>query len=138
MSLTQRPFHLPGPPCMLHTPHHQIKLSGDRVLPLIRFRGAVRPVIVAGERGYVERAIKAAEGQLINLRARGVSGEGPLRCQPSLWLLHAVDPMLSACCVMFSCTARVFWGSCTQGHTWWCHLCEHQQQRSPEQSLSSM
>jgi hypothetical protein len=44
------------------------------VLPLIRFRGAVRPVIIAGDRGYVERAIKAAENQLINLRARGVSG----------------------------------------------------------------
>jgi len=50
-----------------------IKLGGDRVLPLIRFRGAVRPIIVAGDRGFVERSIKAAEPQLINLRARGVS-----------------------------------------------------------------
>ena len=54
----------------------QIKLGGDRVLPLIRFRGAVRPIIVAGDRGFVERSIKAAEPQLINLRARGVSGGG--------------------------------------------------------------
>lgn len=50
-----------------------IRLSPERQLPLIRFRGVVRPVIVAGDRSYVERAIKAAEPMQAALRARGVS-----------------------------------------------------------------
>ncbi len=50
-----------------------VKLSGGRLLPLIRFRGAVRPVIVAGDRSFVDRAVKAAEEQKAALRERGVS-----------------------------------------------------------------
>ncbi|KAI8464506.1 MAG: hypothetical protein J3K34DRAFT_114825 [Monoraphidium minutum] len=50
-----------------------IKLGPERALPLIRFRGVVRPVIVAGDRSYVERQVKAAEPYQASLRARGVS-----------------------------------------------------------------
>ena len=38
----------------------------------------VRPVIVAGSRSFVEKAIKEAEGQFLNLRDRAVSGEAAL------------------------------------------------------------
>lgn len=52
----------------------QIKLGANRVLPLIRFRGAVRPVIIAGDRSYVERCIREGEQSKDQLRQRGVSG----------------------------------------------------------------
>jgi hypothetical protein len=52
----------------------QIKLGANRVLPLIRFRGAVRPVIIAGDRSYVERCIREGEQFKDQLRQRGVSG----------------------------------------------------------------
>jgi hypothetical protein len=58
----------------------QIKLGANRVLPLIRFRGAVRPVIIAGDRSYVERCIKEGERSKDALRQRGVSGEP---CRPT-------------------------------------------------------
>ncbi|GLC51467.1 hypothetical protein PLESTB_000505700 [Pleodorina starrii] len=51
----------------------QIDLGSDRVLPLLKFRGQVRPVIVAGTRAFVEKAIKEADSQYINLRDRAVS-----------------------------------------------------------------
>jgi hypothetical protein len=54
----------------------QIKLGPERALPLIRFRGVVRPIVVAGDRSFVERAVKSAEPYQAALRARGVSGEG--------------------------------------------------------------
>eukprot|EP00775_Hariotina_reticulata_P014332 gene14332-58_t len=50
-----------------------IQLGPGRLLPLIRFRGAVRPVIVAGDRSYVERCIREGEGRMMELRTRGVS-----------------------------------------------------------------
>jgi hypothetical protein len=53
----------------------QIKLGASRVLPLIRFRGAVRPVIIAGDRSYVERCIREGEQSKDQLRQRGVSGK---------------------------------------------------------------
>lgn len=39
----------------------QVTLSGDRILPLAAFRGTTRPVIVAGSKGQVSRALAAAE-----------------------------------------------------------------------------
>ncbi|KAG2498001.1 hypothetical protein HYH03_004260 [Edaphochlamys debaryana] len=51
----------------------QIDLGNDRVLPLLKFRGQVRPVVVAGSRAFVEKAIKEAEGNYLNLRDRAVS-----------------------------------------------------------------
>eukprot|EP00879_Flechtneria_rotunda_P008535 GHRR01008942.1.p1 GENE.GHRR01008942.1~~GHRR01008942.1.p1 ORF type:complete len:328 (+),score=78.40 GHRR01008942.1:90-1073(+) len=53
----------------------QIQLGPKRILPLIRFRGAVRPVIIAGDRSFVERCIHEGEQRLTELRARGVSGD---------------------------------------------------------------
>jgi tetratricopeptide (TPR) repeat protein len=50
-----------------------IDLGGGRVLPLIRFRGVIRPLIVAGDRPYVERQLREAEPRIEQLRARGVS-----------------------------------------------------------------
>jgi len=43
-------------------------------LPLIRFRGAVRPVIIAGDRSFVERCIREGDRVKDMLRQRGVSG----------------------------------------------------------------
>jgi tetratricopeptide (TPR) repeat protein len=50
-----------------------VGLGGGRVLPLIKFRGSVRPLIVAGDRAYVERQLREAEPRVADLRARGVS-----------------------------------------------------------------
>jgi len=50
-----------------------VDLGRARVLPLIRFRGAVRPLIVAGDRAFVERQLREAEPRVADLRARGVS-----------------------------------------------------------------
>lgn len=64
----------------------QIQLGPKRVLPLLRFRGAVRPVIIAGDRSFVERCIREGETRMMELRQRGVSGNhrdlANLPCQP--------------------------------------------------------
>lgn len=51
------------------------------MLPLIRFRGAVRPVIIAGDKSYVERCIREGEVKQAELRQRGVSGESSCDCR---------------------------------------------------------
>lgn len=43
-------------------------------MPLIKFRGSVRPVIVAGTKVFVEKALRDAEPYQLALRKRGVSG----------------------------------------------------------------
>lgn len=50
-----------------------IQLGPRRQLPLLRFRGAVRPVIIAGDRSFVERCIREGEARQELLRSRGVS-----------------------------------------------------------------
>lgn len=50
-----------------------MQLGPERVVPLASFRGAARPVVLAGSQGYVSRALKAAELFRTELRARGVS-----------------------------------------------------------------
>ncbi len=47
-------------------------LGPDRVLTLAAFRGAARPVIIAGNKGDVSRALAAAERWKSQLRERGV------------------------------------------------------------------
>lgn len=42
-------------------------------MPLSLFRGSTRPVIVAGSKGQVARALTAAEPYIEQLRERGVS-----------------------------------------------------------------
>lgn len=49
-------------------------LGNNRVLPLIRFRGQVRPLLLAGTKSYVEKCLKEAEPYFPSLRERGVSG----------------------------------------------------------------
>eukprot|EP00199_Chlamydomonas_sp_CCMP681_P000535 CAMPEP_0119113798 /NCGR_PEP_ID=MMETSP1180-20130426/45215_1 /TAXON_ID=3052 ORGANISM="Chlamydomonas cf sp, Strain CCMP681" /NCGR_SAMPLE_ID=MMETSP1180 /ASSEMBLY_ACC=CAM_ASM_000741 /LENGTH=471 /DNA_ID=CAMNT_0007102049 /DNA_START=9 /DNA_END=1424 /DNA_ORIENTATION=- len=51
----------------------QIELGGTRQLPLLRFRGQIRPVIISGSRDFVEKAVRAANPFYEKLRARGVS-----------------------------------------------------------------
>ena len=51
----------------------QVQLGPERVVPLAAFRGAARPVVLAGSQGYINRALKAAELFRTELRARGVS-----------------------------------------------------------------
>lgn len=49
-------------------------MGNNRVLPLIRFRGQVRPLLLAGTKSYVEKCLKEAEPYFPSLRERGVSG----------------------------------------------------------------
>ena len=42
-------------------------------MPLANFRGSVRPVLLAGSQGYLNRALKASELFRTELRARGIS-----------------------------------------------------------------
>lgn len=51
----------------------QVDLGNGRVLPLIKFRGQLRPIILAGTRSFVDKAIKDAEPYYESLRERGVS-----------------------------------------------------------------
>ncbi|KAK9816632.1 hypothetical protein WJX72_003075 [[Myrmecia] bisecta] len=51
----------------------QIQLNNDRVVPLAKFRGTRRPVLLAGNRSYVARAMKAAEPFREQLATRGVA-----------------------------------------------------------------
>lgn len=50
----------------------QLSFSGGRVLPLASLRKVVRPVILAGSKGQVNKAIAAAEGLYPSLKARGI------------------------------------------------------------------
>ena len=62
--------------CVLHhllLSLQQVELSDDRVVPLASFRGSVRPVLLAGSQGYLNRALKASELFRTELRARGIS-----------------------------------------------------------------
>ena len=51
----------------------QINLGNGRVLPLLRFRGQIRPIIIAGSKVYVDKMIKEADKYLLGLQDRGVS-----------------------------------------------------------------
>ena len=51
----------------------QIKLGNDRVVPIAKFRGTTRPVLIIGSRGHINKALKAAEPFVADLRLRGVS-----------------------------------------------------------------
>eukprot|EP00892_Ulva_mutabilis_P000886 jgi/Ulvmu1/10799/UM069_0034.1 len=51
----------------------QVDLGKGRVLPLSRLRGAVRPLVVAGSKGYVGKVLRDAKRFKADLRERGVS-----------------------------------------------------------------
>lgn len=51
----------------------QIKLGSDKVVPIAKFRGTTRPVLIIGSRGHIQKALKAAEPHVAELRLRGVS-----------------------------------------------------------------
>ncbi len=51
----------------------QIAMGKDRVLPLAAFRGSVRPVIIAGSKGQVNKALAAAGPYQAELLKRGVA-----------------------------------------------------------------
>lgn len=44
------------------------------MLPLLKFRGQLRPVVIAGSKTFVDRAVRAADPYMLQLRLRGVSG----------------------------------------------------------------
>ena len=66
---------------------------------MIRFRGAVRPVIIAGDRSFVERCIREGERNKDQLRQRGVSGG--FGVQRLGRLLHVVASRLFRVCTAF-------------------------------------
>ncbi len=52
----------------------QVSVSGGhRVLPLASFRGSTRPVLLAGSRAWLQKALASAEPYRSELRDRGVS-----------------------------------------------------------------
>ncbi|KAK9909916.1 hypothetical protein WJX75_009447 [Coccomyxa subellipsoidea] len=50
-----------------------VQMGADREVPLASFRGAARPVLLAGSSGYISRALKASELHRTELRLRGIS-----------------------------------------------------------------
>ncbi|CAL8467582.1 g7120 [Coccomyxa elongata] len=50
-----------------------VQMGAEREVPLASFRGAARPVLLAGSAGYVSRALKASELYQTELRLRGIS-----------------------------------------------------------------
>lgn len=55
----------------------QVDLGKGRVLPLSRLRGTVRPLVVAGSKGYVNKVLRDARRYKADLRERGVSRAPP-------------------------------------------------------------
>lgn len=52
-------------------------IGKGRVLPLSRLRGTVRPLVVAGSKGYVNKVLRDAKRFKADLRERGVSRACP-------------------------------------------------------------
>ena len=50
-----------------------MQVGANREVPLASFRGAARPVLLAGSSGYISRALKASELHQTELRLRGIS-----------------------------------------------------------------
>ena len=55
----------------------QINLGKGRVVPIARLRGARRPLILAGSRGYINKCLKLAEQRREELEERGFSSACP-------------------------------------------------------------
>ncbi|KAL0026762.1 hypothetical protein WJX79_010993 [Trebouxia sp. C0005] len=51
----------------------QVKVGSDRVVPVAKFRGSTRPVLIAGSKGQISRTLQAAKPFISELRLRGVS-----------------------------------------------------------------
>lgn len=51
----------------------QIKIGKDKVVPIAKFRGTTRPVLIIGSKGHIQKVLKAAEPLVADLRLRGVS-----------------------------------------------------------------
>lgn len=51
----------------------QVKVGSDRVVPVAKFRGSTRPVLIAGSRGQISKTLQAAKPFISELRLRGVS-----------------------------------------------------------------
>lgn len=51
----------------------KVKVGSDRVVPVAKFRGSTRPVLIAGSKGQISRTLQAAKPFISELRLRGVS-----------------------------------------------------------------
>ncbi|DBB16252.1 TPA: hypothetical protein ACH3X3_014572 [Trebouxia sp. C0006] len=51
----------------------QVRVGSDRVVPVAKFRGSTRPVLIAGSKGQISRTLQAAKPFISELRLRGVS-----------------------------------------------------------------
>ncbi len=51
----------------------QVKVGSERVVPVAKFRGSTRPVLIAGSKGQILRTLQAAKPFISELRLRGVS-----------------------------------------------------------------
>lgn len=50
----------------------QVAVSSTKQLPLASFRGACRPVLLAGTKGHIQKTLKSAEPFYLQLKERGV------------------------------------------------------------------
>lgn len=51
----------------------QIKIGADRVVPVAKFRGSTRPVLIAGNKGQISKTLQDAKPFIQELRQRGIS-----------------------------------------------------------------
>ncbi|GMH35910.1 hypothetical protein BSKO_03778 [Bryopsis sp. KO-2023] len=51
----------------------QVQLGSDKILPLYRLRGSVRPVIILGNKTHIQKSLRAARQYYAELKERGVS-----------------------------------------------------------------
>ena len=51
----------------------KVRVGSDRVVPVAKFRGSTRPVLIAGSKGQISRTLQAAKPFISELRLRGVS-----------------------------------------------------------------
>lgn len=52
----------------------QVRIGAKKVIPLSRLRGSVRPVIILGNKSYIQKSLRSAQREFLELRERGVSG----------------------------------------------------------------
>ena len=51
----------------------QIKIGSEKIVPVAKFRGSTRPVLIAGSKGQIQKTLQGAKPYISELRNRGVS-----------------------------------------------------------------
>lgn len=51
----------------------QIKIGSDKIVPVAKFRGSTRPVLIAGSKSQIQDTLQGAKPHIAELRTRGIS-----------------------------------------------------------------